>query len=158
MNRSDEAGNASRPLAVPVILVLISATHLAYVPLAELQTMPVLPPAFALSVALGCGYALSAWRARRGNGFRTVISLVIGENLGVLAAGLVLGSPWETMLRPGTPLILGLQLALTLAEIWRRQESGQPIVAPARLAWFVLASALALAALIAVKPSGLWAP
>ena len=41
MNRSQEAGNASRPLAVPVILVMISATHLAYVPLAELQTLPV---------------------------------------------------------------------------------------------------------------------
>ncbi|UCC73604.1 MAG: hypothetical protein JSV86_03300 [Gemmatimonadota bacterium] len=156
MSRPEEASPTRRPFAVPFILLLISVTHLAYVPLAELRQMPILPPALVLSVLLGAGYAYAARLARRGEGFEVAINLVVGEDLGVLVAGLILGHPWGEHLRPGTAVILVLQFALTFPEIWRRQESGRPIVAPARLAWFVLAYSLAFAAYIAFKPEGLW--
>ena len=76
--------------------------------------------------------------------------------MGARDPGRPLGHPWGEYLRPGTLLILVLQFALVFPEIWRRQESGRPIVPPARLAWFVLAYAVAFAAYIAFKPQGLW--
>jgi hypothetical protein len=156
MTQPEEADVGSRPFGVPFILVLISATHFAYVPAAELQGMPIIPPALVLSMLLGGGYAIAAWLSRRVDRFDIVINLIVGENLGILAAGLILGYPWGVVLRPGTALILALQFALTFPEIWRRQEAGRPIVAPARLAWFVLAYALAFAIYVALKPQGLW--
>ncbi len=158
MHRPQEATAGSGPLAATIILLLMSVTHLAYVPLAELQAMPVLPPALALSVALGAGYALAARRARRDRGLAVAVNLIVGEDLGVLAAGLILGHPWGAHLRPGTVLLLGLQLALAFAEIWRRQEARRPIVPAVRLAWFVVAYALAFAAYAALQPQGLWDP
>ncbi len=156
MSRPEEAAPTRRSLAVTMILLAISITHFAYVPLAELREMPILPPALALAVLLGGGYAYAARLAARGEGFHVAINLIIGEDLGVLVAGLILGHPWGEYLRPGTLVLLILQLALTFPEIWRRQESGRPIVAPARLAWFVLAYAAAFAAYVAFKPQGLW--
>lgn len=157
MSRSEEeAAGIRRSPAVTAILLAISMTHLAYVPTAELRGMPILPPALVLAVLLGAGYAYAARLASRGKGFHVAINLIIGEDLGVLVAGLILGHPWGEYLRPGTLLILLLQFALTFPEIWRRQESGQPIVAPARLAWFVLACAAAFAAYVALEPQGLW--
>ncbi|MGD2151658.1 MAG: hypothetical protein PVG79_00230 [Gemmatimonadales bacterium] len=145
-----------RSIAATIILLALSITHLAYAPLAELRQMPILPPALILGVLLGGGYAYAARLASRGRGFKVAINLIVGEDLGVLMAGLMLGYPWGEYLRPGTLPLLGLQFALTLPEIWRRQESGQPIVAPARLAWFVLAYAFAFAGYVAFKPQGLW--
>lgn len=139
-----------------MFLLAISITHLAYAPLAELREMPILPPAIVLGVLLGGGYAYAARLASKGEGFHIAINLIIGEDLGVLVAGLILGYPWAEYLRPGTLVLLVLQLALTFPEIWRRQESGRPIVAPARLAWFILAYAAAFAAYVAFKPAGLW--
>ena len=158
MTSSDELAAEARPFSTPLFLVLISATHLAYVPLAELRGLPVVLPAVALSVLLGGAYAVVAWLARRGRGFEAAINLIVGENLGVLTAGLVLGYPWSEYLRPGTIGVIVFQLALCFAEIWRRQESGRPIVAPARLAWFIIAYALALAVYAALKPQGIWGP
>ena len=137
-------------------MTLIAATHMAYVWTAELRGMRVLPPALALSVLLGAAYAVLALQARRGRGFNATISLIVGEDLGILAAGLILGYPWAEYLRPGTVVIVALQFALVFPEIWRRQEAGRPIVAPARLAWFVLAYALAFAIYALVKPHGIW--
>jgi hypothetical protein len=156
MNQPEEAAPIRRSLAVTFILLALAITHLAYVPLAQLREMPMLPPALVLSVCLGGGYAYAAWLARKGSGFKVAINLVIGENLGVLVAGLILGHPWGEHLRPGTIPLLGLQFALTFPEIWRRQEAGVPIVAPARLAWFVIAYALAFSAYVAFKPEGVW--
>lgn len=156
MSRPEAISPVRRSLAVTLILLALSITHLAYVPLAELREMPMLPPALALGVLLGGGYAYAARLASRGEGFHIAINLIIGEDLGVLVAGLILGYPWGEYLRPGTLLILLLQFAVTFPEIWRRQESGRPIVAPARLAWFVLACAAAFAAYVAFKPQGLW--
>lgn len=155
-SQPEVTSGSRRTVAVPTILLLISVTHLAYVPLAELREMPILVPALVLWVLVGGGYAYAAWLACRGRGFEVAINLIVGENLGVLVAGLTLGHPWGVYLRPGTVLVLALQFALVFPEIWRRQEAGRPIVAPARLAWFVIAYALAFAAYAAFKPQGLW--
>lgn len=145
-----------RPLGTPIILILISASHLSYVLVADLRAMPILPPAFATSVLLGGGYAIGAWLMRRDRGFELAVNLIVGEDLGFLAAGLLLGYPWAEYLRPSTIVIIALQLAVAFAEIWRRQEAERPIVPAARLAWFVVAYALAFALYAALKPKGLW--
>jgi hypothetical protein len=147
-----------RPLGTPIILALIAATHLSYAQIAELRQMPFLWPACALSLLLGSAYAVLAALARREQGFIAVINLVVGEDLGILAAGLVLGYPWADYLRPGTVVIVGLQFALVFPEIWRRQEAGRRIVAPARLAYFVLACALAHTLYSLAKPAGMMGP
>jgi hypothetical protein len=151
-----ETAAETRPSAAPLILVLIAAAHLAYVPWVVLRGMPMLPPAFAISMLLGVGYAAAAWLRRRGRGFPFTVNLIVGEDLGILAAGLILGYPWAEYLRPGTVVIIALQLALAFAEIWRRQEARQPIVPGTRLAWFVIAYALAFAGYAILKPEGLW--
>jgi hypothetical protein len=156
MNEQDETTPPSRPVAVPIFLCLIGLTHFSYLWLAELRGMPILPPAFALGFVLGIAYAWVAWLARQDRGFRHVISLIVGEDLGFLTAGLILGYPWAEILRPGTAAIVAFQFALVFPEIWRRQERGRPIVAPARLAWFVLAYALAFGIYALVKPRGFW--
>jgi hypothetical protein len=156
MSQTAEPGNAPRPTAGPIILALLATVHLAYIWIAELRGMPLLPPAFVLSLFLGATYAVLAVRARSERGFSAVINVIVGENLGFLAAGLILGYPWAEYLRPGTAIIVALQFALVFPEIWRRQEAGRPIVAPARLAWFILAYALAFATYALVKPGGIW--
>lgn len=156
MSEPNGAAPPSRPVAVPIFLCLIAVTHLSYPWLAELRGMPVLPPAFALGIVLGLAYAWVAWLARHDHRFRHVIGLIVGEDLGFLAAGLTLGYPWAETLRPGTAAIVAFQFALVFPEIWRRQERGRPIVAPARLAWFVLAYALAFGIYALVKPRGFW--
>jgi hypothetical protein len=148
----------SRPLAAPVILLLISVTHLAYEPVADLRGMPILAPALATSLLLAGGYALTAWLARRERGFATAANLIVGEDLGVLAAGLLLGYPWADYLRPGAIPIVALQLSLAFAEIVRRQEAGRSILPATRLAWFVVLYALALTAYAVLEPHGLWRP
>jgi len=158
MTKQPESTVSSRPLATPVILLLIAASHLAYVPIAELRGTPILPPALAISTLLGGGYVVVAWMARRDGGFAPAVNLIVGENLGMLAAGILLGYPWADYLRPSTVAIITLQLALAFAEIMRRQEAGRPIVPATRLAWFVLACALALAVYALLKPKGLWVP
>ncbi len=155
MNQSTESRSASRPLGVPIILALIAAVHLGYGWIAELRGMPFIPPALALSVFLGMAYTTLAYRTRHELGFTAVINLIIGEDLGFLAAGLLLGYPWAEYLRPGTAVIVALQFALVFPEIWRRQEAGRPIVAPARLAWFILAYAMAFGLYALVKPQGI---
>lgn len=156
MTDKKDPENRPRPLASPLILLLISATHLAYGPLIELRDMPMLLPALIVSLLLGSGYAYTAWLARRGGGFRQAVNLIVGEDVGVLVAGLLLGYPWAEYLRPGTLIIITLQLALAFAEIVRRQEASTPIVPASRLAWFVLAYALAFSAYVFLKPSGIW--
>lgn len=156
MDQSDDSRSARRPLGVPIILTLIAAVHFAYAWTAELRGMPVLFSALALSALLGVAYAILAFRARREYGFAPVINLVVGEDLGFLAVGLILGYPWAEHMRPGTVFIVALQFAVVFPEIWRRQESGRPIVGPARLAWFILAYALAFGVYALVKPAGIW--
>jgi hypothetical protein len=156
MTDQNEPEDRSRPLASPLILILISATHFAYGPLIEWRDMPMLLPALIVSLLLGMGYAYTAWRARRGEGFRQAVNLIVGEDVGVLATGLLLGYPWSEYLRPGTIIIVTLQLALAFAEIVRRQEASTPIVPASRLAWFVLAYALAFSVYAFLKPSGIW--
>jgi hypothetical protein len=151
-----EAATETRPSAAPLILVLIAAAHLAYVLLVDLRGMPVLPPALAISMLLGTGYAAAAWLRRQGRGFELTVNLIVGEDLGILAAGFILGYPWAEYLRPGAVAIIALQLALAFAEIWRRQEAKLPIVPGTRLAWFVIAYALAFAVYAILKPQGLW--
>lgn len=151
MNRPSQ----TKPLASPIALLLIAATHLAYTPIAGLRDLPWLPTAFALSGVLGLGYAAAAWLSRRGRGFRLVIDMFVGEDLGVLCAGLLLGHPWADYLRPGSAVILALQLGYAFAEILRRQERGERIVPATRLAWFVIANALAFALYYLAAPSGL---
>lgn len=148
----------SRQIASPIILLMISAAHLAYGPLIDLRAMPMLVPALVVSASLGLAYAYSAWRARRGRGYRTAVNLIVGEDIGVLAVGVLLGYPWAEYFRPATLIIIPLQLALAFAEIVRRQDSGQPIVAGSRLAWFVVAYALAFAIYALAKPAGLLQP
>lgn len=118
--------------------------------------MPILLPAVGLSVLLGSGYATSAWLMRRDRGFKFTVNLIVGEDLGFLAAGLLMGYPWADYLRPGTIAIIVLQLALAFAEIWHLQEADRPIVPAARLAWFVVVYALAFALYATLKPKGLW--
>ena len=156
MTQSDPPSATHAPLGVPIFLTLIAAVHLGYPLIGELRGMPVIPAALALSLLLGAAYAVLAFRTRRERGFTAVINLIVGEDLGFLAAGLVLGYPWAEALRPGTVAIVALQFALVFPEIWRRQEAGRPIVAPARLAWFILAYALAFGAYALVKPQGIW--
>jgi hypothetical protein len=144
-----------RPLATPVVLILISLTHLAYLPLIELRGIPWQPTAFAASMVLGAGYGWAALLARRGHGLRLAFSLIVCEDLVFLALASLMGYPWADYLRPGTLALLSLQLALAFAEIVRRQEAGRPIVPATRLAWFVLANALALAVWAILKPPGL---
>jgi len=158
MTEKTETGTPTRPLATPIILVLMAATHLAYGPLIELRNMPMLAPALLVSLLLGLAYAHTAWRARRGDGFRQAVNLIVGEDVGVLAVGLLLGYPWSEYFRPGTLIIITAQLALAFAEIVRRQEAGIRIVPASRLAWFVLAYALVYSAYIFLKPAGIWHP
>jgi hypothetical protein len=158
MTDRNDPESQPRPVATPLILLFIAATHFAYGPLIELRDMPMLVPALIVSLLLGTGYAYTAWRARRAAGFRQAVNLIVGEDIGVLAAGLLLGYPWADYLRPGTLIIITLQLALAFAEIVRRQEANTPIVPAARLAWFVLAYALAFAVYVFFKPSGIWQP
>lgn len=155
---SDQRSPSSRNFASPIILLMISVTHLAYGPLIDLRAMPEFIPALVLSVLLGLAYTWSAWLTRRGRGYRTAVNLIVGEDLGVLVVGLLFGYPWAEYLRPGTIIIIPLQLGLAFAEIVRRQDSGQPIVAGSRLAWFVLAYALAFAIYTFAKPAGLLQP
>ncbi len=150
------AAAGSRPLASPIILLLIAATHLAYGLIIDFREMPVFLPGFALALLLGVGYTIVAWLARRERGYRAAVNLIVGEDLGALAAGLLLGYPWADYLRPGGVVLLGLQLALAFAEIVRRQEQGRPIVPATRLAWFVIAYALAFAAYHGLRPPGVW--
>ncbi|UCF18993.1 MAG: hypothetical protein JSU87_13825 [Gemmatimonadota bacterium] len=146
----------SQPIAAPLVLVFIAAAHLAYVLWVDLRGLPVLLPAFASSLVLGVGYAVSAWLCRRERGFPLAVNLIIGEDLGVLAVGLILGYPWADYLRPGSVAIIALQLAFAFAEIWRRQEAGRPIVPATRLAWFVLLYMLVFAGYAIFEPQGLW--
>ncbi len=156
MNQPSASSPGKRPLVAPLILALISATHLAYALLVNLRGLPLLLPALYLALLLGAAYAAAAWLFRQGRGFAHVVSLIVGEDLGVLSAGLLLGYPWADYLRPGTVAIIGLQLALGFAEIWRRQEARQPIAPATRLTWFVLAYTLAFAFYVGLKPSGIW--
>jgi len=158
MTKQTESAVLSHSLATPVILLLIAACHLAYVPIAELRGMPILPPALTISTLLGGGYVIVAWMARRDCGFAPAVNVIVGENLGILAAGFLLGYPWADYLRPATVGIIALQLALAFAEIVRRQEADRPIVPATRLAWFVLACAVALVVYALLKPKGLWVP
>jgi len=147
---------SSRPVATPIILLLISAGHAAYAPIADLRGFPVITQALAVSILLGAGYATAAWLARRERGFAPAVKLILVEDLGILGAGLLLGYPWVEYLRPASIAILALQLALAFAEIVRRQETDRAIVPASRLAWFVLAYAAALAAYSLLKPEALW--
>lgn len=158
MTDENQTMSPTRPLATPIILVLIAATHLAYGPLIELRDMPMLTPALVVSLLLGLAYTHTAWRARRGEGYRQAVNLVVGEDVGVLAAGLLLGYPWSEYFRPGTLIIITAQLAFAFAEIVRRQEAGMRIAPASRLAWFVLAYALAYSAYVFFKPPGIWQP
>ncbi|MGD8866338.1 MAG: hypothetical protein PVI01_01885 [Gemmatimonadales bacterium] len=155
MSEKSPARSPSRPLATPIILVIIAATHFAYGPLIELRDMPMLLPALVVSLLLGLAYAHAAWRARGGVGFREAVNLIVGEDVGVLAAGLLLGYPWSEYFRPGTVIIITAQIAFAFAEIVSRQEAGVRIVPASRLAWFVLAYALAYSAYIFLKPAGI---
>ncbi len=156
MNQSEQPIPTGAPIGVPLSLAIIAAVHLAYPLIGELRGMPLIPAAFLLSLVLGAAYAVLAFRTRRERGFSAVINLIVGEDLGFLGAGLVMGYPWAEHLRPGTVVIVAIQFALIFPEIWRRQEAGRPIVAPARLAWFILAYALAFGVYALVKPQGIW--
>jgi hypothetical protein len=156
MTRQSEGIDTARPVASPIVLVLISACHLGYAAIADLRGMRMFLPALAISLLFGGGYAIAAWYSRRERGYRAVVSLIVGEDLGILAAGLLLGYPWAEYLRPGTVAIIASQLTLAFAEIVRRQEAGRPIAPATRLAWFVVAYALAFAAYALLKPPGLW--
>ncbi len=149
---------ADRPLATPIILALIAACHLLYPVIAELRQLPSLTPALLLSLALGGAYAFASRRARLGGGYKLAVSLIVGEDLGVLAIGLVLGYPWGDYLRPAAPALLALQLALAFSEIVVRQEARRPIVPATRLGWFVIAYSLAFAAYALFKPGGVLPP
>jgi hypothetical protein len=158
MTPSSRPQHTPRPVATPIILFLIAASHLAYLPLTQLRSFPFLAAAFGLSILLGCAYAVTAWLARKERGYRPAVSLIVAEDLGVLTSGLVLGYPWAEFLRPGTVVIVALQLALAFAEIVRRQEAGRPIVPASRLAWFVVAYTALYAGYTLLKPGGLWSP
>jgi hypothetical protein len=147
---------SSRPVATPIILLLISAGHMAYAPIADFRGFPTIIPALAASTLLGAGYAITAWLARRERGFAPAVKLILVEDLGILAVGLLFGYPWTEYLRPASIAIIALQLALAFAEIVRRQEADRPIVPATRLAWFVLAYAVALSAYSLARPTGLW--
>jgi len=147
---------SSRPVATPIVLLLISASHLAYVPIASWRGFPIDTRVFLASMLLGSGYAVVAWLARRERGFAPAVKLILAEDLGILAMGFLLGYPWAEYLRPASIVIVALQLALAFAEIVRRQEADRPIVPATRLAWFVLAYAVALALYSLLKPTGLW--
>ncbi len=145
-----------RPVAAPIILLLVSAAHLAHAPIADLRGFPILVPALSVSTLLAVGYAIAAWQARHERGFALAVKLILLEDVGILAAGFLFGYPWAEYLRAGTVAIIPLQLALAFAEIVRRQEAGRPIVPATRLAWFVLAYAAILAAYSLLRPTGLW--
>ena len=149
------APSSTRPIATPIVLLLISAGHLAYAPIATLRGFPILVPALLVSTVLGIAYLITAGLARQDRGFAAAVKLVLTEDLGILAAGLLLGYPWTEYLRPASIAIIAFQLALAFAEIVRRQEAGRPIVPATRYAWFVLAYAAALAAYSLLKPTGL---
>jgi hypothetical protein len=155
MTRQTEP-TSPRPIATPIILLLIAAGHIAYAPIANLRGFPIVTAALVVSTLLGAGYSVSAWSARRERGFAPAVKLILAEDLGFLGAGLLLGYPWAEHLRPASIGIIALQLALAFAEILRRQEADRPIVPASRLAWFVLAYAAALAAYSLLKPEGLW--
>jgi hypothetical protein len=145
----------SRPVATPIVLLLIAAAHLAYAPIAQWRGFPIIAPALVASTLLAAGYAVTAWWARREQGFAAAIKLILVEDLGVLALGLLLGYPWTEYLRPASLGIIALQLALAFAEIVRRQEADRPIVPATRLAWFVLVYAATLAVYSLLRPTGL---
>jgi hypothetical protein len=151
--RATESGN--RPLASPIILILLSVAHLAYFPLTELRGIAILPPVFGVALSLGAGYAILAWLAWSERGFPLVVSLIIGEDLGNLLAGLLIGHRWSEHVNPSTVVIIALQLALAFSEIVRRQEAGRPIAPATRLAWFVLAYALAFSVWAILRPAGI---
>lgn len=157
MNEPQTSAAAPRRLATPIILALIAASHLLYPVIVDLRQLPSPVAALLLSLALAGAYAYASWRARLGGAYKLAVTLIVGEDLGVLGAGLVLGYPWADYLRPSTPVILALQLALAFAEIVVRQEARRPIVPATRLAWFVIAYALAFAAYAWFKPGGVWA-
>ncbi len=156
MNEAPPPAPVARPLATPIILALIAACHLLYPVIADLRQLPSHTPALVLALALGGAYAFASRRARLGGGYKLAVSLIVGEDLGFLAAGLVLGYPWGDVLRPATPALIALQLALAFSEIVARQEARRPIVAASRLGWFVIAYALAFAAYVLFKPGGVW--
>ncbi len=156
MNEAPPPVAAARPLATPIILALIAACHLLYPVIVDLRQLPSHNPALLLALALGGAYALASRRARLGSGYKLAVSLIVAEDLGFLAAGLVLGYPWGDYLRPATPALLALQLALAFSEIVVRQEARRPIVPATRLGWFVVAYALAFAAYALLKPGGVW--
>ncbi len=155
-SETDASGAAAPPLSTPIILLLIAICHLLYPAIIDLRRLPYMPPALALSLLLAGAYTVVAWMARRGRGFRPAVNLIVGEDLGVLASGILLGYPWADYLRPGTVAIIALQLALAFAEIVRRQEARRPIVAGSRLAWFVIAYAAAFTAYTLIRPAGIW--
>ncbi len=144
-----------RPRAGPILLVLLAATHLAYLPTADWLGTPRLQWALILSLALGVAYTFAAAVLRQRADLRVASAVTVGEDAGVLAAGLVWGYPWALYLLPAAMIVLALQLAVAFAEIVRRQEVRRPLAPATRLAWFVVFSALALAAYVAFKPGGL---
>ncbi len=156
LSEPDAPGPAEQALSTPIILLLIAICHLLYPAIIDLRRLPYMPPALALSLLLAGAYTVVAWMARRGRGFRPAVNLIVGEDLGVLASGILLGYPWADYLRPGTVAIIALQLALAFAEIVRRQEARRPIVAGSRLAWFVVAYAAAFTAYALLRPAGIW--
>ncbi len=157
MSEPQPSAAAPRRLATPIILALIAATHLLYPVIVDLRDLPSLAPALVMSLALGGAYAYASWRDKVVGAYKLAVSLIVAEDLGVLAAGLALGYPWGDHLRPATPVLLALQLALAFSEIVARQEARRPIVAATRLGWFVIAYALAFAGYTLLKPGGVWA-
>lgn len=156
MSEPQPSAAAPRRLATPIILALIAATHLLYPVFVDLRQIPSLLPGLPLSFALGGAYIYASWRARLGGGYKLAVTLIVGEDLGVLAAGLALGYPWGDYLRPATPALIALQLALVFSEIVTRQEARRPIVVATRLGWFVIVYALAFAVYVWLKPGGVW--
>ncbi len=156
MSEPQNSEATARPWATPITLALIAASHLLYPVIVDLRDLPSLAPALVMSLALGGAYAYASWRARIDSGYALAVTLIVSENLVVLGAGLLFGYPWADYLRPSTPAILALQLALAFAEIVVRQEARRPIVPATRLAWFVIAYALAFAAYSQFKPGGVW--
>lgn len=154
MNEAPPPVPVARPTATPIILALIAACHLLYPVIVDLRQLPSQTPALVLALALGGAYAVASRRARLGGGYKLAVSLIVGEDLGFLAAGLVLGYPWGDVLRPATPVLIALQLALAFSEIVARQEARRPIVPASRLGWFVVAYALAFSAYVWLKPGG----
>lgn len=143
---------STKPRAGPILLILLAATHFAYLPTADWMGVPRMTSALILSIVLGILYALAAGLLRERGDLRAASTVAVGEDLGVLAAGLFLGYPWGVHLRPGAVAVLALQLAVAFAEIVRRQEARHPLTPATRLAWFVVLYSLVFAAYVAFKP------